>query len=145
MFSFRQATTRDKDVICRIDATILGDTRRAEEICQAIDSGQCYTVSYETKVSGFAIMNQSFFRQAFLSLLSVHPAYQRKGLGETLLFHLEEICPTEKLFLTTRLSNKPMQNLCRKLGYLESGIIHNLNPNEPEILFCKKIKNAALS
>lgn len=140
MFPFRQATSQDKDAICRIDAMILGDTSRAAELCQAIDAGQCYTISFDNDVSGFAILNQSFFHHAFLSLLVIHPGYQRMGLGESLLRHLEEICPTEKLFLSTSLSNKPMQQLCRKLGYLESGTIDNLNPGEPELFFFKQIK-----
>ena len=140
MFPFRQAVSPDKEAILRIDAMVTGDTSRAQQLSQAVDAGHCFTISFDNDVTGFAVMNQSFFQQSFLSLFAIHPYYQRMGLGESLLRQLEEICPTEKLFLSTTLSNKAMQKLCKKLGYLESGTIDNLNPGEPELLFCKQIK-----
>lgn len=32
-----------------------------------------------------------------------------------------------------------MQNLLKKLGYERSGIIHNLDPGDPELIYFKKI------
>ncbi|WP_231558656.1 GNAT family N-acetyltransferase [Brevibacillus thermoruber] len=63
---------------------------------------------------------------------------QRKGIGEALLLYLEAVCPTEKLFISTNLSNKQMQRLCRRLGYMPSGMIDNLDPGDPEVFSCKK-------
>ncbi|WP_400164346.1 GNAT family N-acetyltransferase [Brevibacillus sp. TJ4] len=140
MFPFRQAVSSDKEAILRIDAMVTGDTSRAPQLSQAIDSGHCYTIAFDNDVTGYAVIDQSFFRQTFLSLLVIHPFYRRMGLGDALLQRLEEMCPTEKLFLSTSLTNTPMQKLCKKRGYVESGSIDNLNPNEPELVFCKQIK-----
>jgi hypothetical protein len=31
-----------------------------------------------------------------------------------------------------------MQRLCRRLGYMPSGMIDNLDPGDPEVIYCKK-------
>jgi ribosomal protein S18 acetylase RimI-like enzyme len=137
----RLATLQDYDAICRIDAMILGNTSRSQDLHSAIIAGNCYLASLGNDVSGFAVMDFTFFKQAFISLLIVHPEYQRQGIGQALLLHLEKICPTEKLFISTNLSNQRMHRLCLKLHFVESGTIDNLNPNgDPEILYCKHIQ-----
>jgi GNAT superfamily N-acetyltransferase len=138
MISIEQATARDADAICRIDATVLGDIGRNGQLRQWIAAGRCYTARQDGEVVGFAVMDQSFFRQSFVELIVVHPRHQRKGIGEALLLHLEAVCPTEKLFVSTNLSNKQMQRLCRRLEYMPSGMIDNLDPGDPEVIYCKK-------
>jgi len=139
MTLIRKATTQDAPVVCRIDAMILGNTRRSSELCNAIAAGQCYVASFDMDIIGFAIMNQSFFKQSFVELIMVHPQYQKRGVGEDLFLYLESICPTDKLFTSTNLSNKRIQRLCHKLGYVYSGTIDHLDPSDPELFFCKKV------
>ncbi|EST51716.1 acetyltransferase [Brevibacillus panacihumi W25] len=142
----RPATLQDYAAICRIDAMILGNTSRSQELHDAISAGHGYVASLDNDVSGFAIMTPSFYNQAFVSLLAVHPQHQRQGVGQALLQHLEKNCPTEKLFTSTNLSNKRMIHLCRKLNFVESGSIDNLNNDgDPELLFCKYIKKPQFS
>jgi hypothetical protein len=42
MISIEQATARDADAICRIDATVLGDIGRNGQLRQWIAAGRCY-------------------------------------------------------------------------------------------------------
>jgi len=44
-------------------------------------------------------------------------------------------CETRKLFTSTNESNQPMQQLLSVLGYVPSGVIHNLDPGDPELVF----------
>lgn len=53
---------------------------------------------------------------------------------------LERRCATPKLFTSTNVSNLPMQALLRKLGYHESGIIFNLDPGDPELVYWKVLR-----
>ena len=139
MTLIRKATPQDSAAVCRIDAMILGNTSRSTELCNAIAAGQCYVASFDMDVIGFALMDQSFFKQSFVSLIMVHPQYQKHGVGSDLLLYLESICPTDKLFTSTNLSNKRMQRLCHKLGYDYSGTIAHLDQADPELFFCKKV------
>lgn len=54
----------------------------------------------------------------------------------------ESICQTTKLFTSTNLSNLPMQALLTKLGYRLSGVIHNLDDGDPELVYFKLVGQA---
>lgn len=140
MTMIRQASMPDVHAICRIDAMVLGNTSRAQELTDAVAAGHCYLSYVHTEITGFVLMNQSFFHQYFIQTLVVHPRYQNQGIGEDLMLHMEAVCPKEKLFTSTNLSNKRMLQLCRKLHYVQSGIIDNLDPGDPEVIFCKQIR-----
>ena len=40
-----------------------------------------------------------------------------------------------KLFTSTNQSNTPMQALLALLGYVRSGVIDNLDPGDPELVY----------
>ena len=60
--------------------------------------------------------------------------------GEALLRRLESLCEKPKLFVTTNLSNLKMQSLLVKLNYVLSGVIHNLDEGDPEIVYFKRVR-----
>ncbi len=49
-------------------------------------------------------------------------------------------CDTPKLFTSTNQSNQPMQQLLDALGYLPSGVIHNLDPGDPELVYMLNLR-----
>ena len=53
---------------------------------------------------------------------------------------MESLCRTPKLFTSTNLSNLPMQSLLAKLEYQLSGVIHNLDEGDPEIVYFKRLR-----
>jgi len=75
-----------------------------------------------------------------IDMLYIHPKHQRKGIGAKLIRHSEVLCKTEKLFTSTNQSNLPMRKLLKKLGYVQSGFIDNLDAGDPEIVYFKRIK-----
>jgi GNAT superfamily N-acetyltransferase len=85
-------------------------------------------------------MNYTFYDNGFIAMLYVQPGHRRRGVGAALLAHLESLCQTPKLFTSTNLSNLPMQSLLVKSGYTLSGVIHNLDEDDPEIVYCKRLK-----
>ena len=46
---------------------------------------------------------------------------------------------TAKLFTSTNQSNLGMQALLVRLGYEPSGIVHNLDEDDPELIYVKRI------
>ena len=85
------------------------------------------------------MLEYSFYGHGFLAMLYVHPNHRMHGVGAGLIRHVEGICRTEKLFTSTNESNLPMQALLTKLSYAPSGIIHNLDAGDPEIVFFKQV------
>ena len=51
---------------------------------------------------------------------------------------LENRSQSDDLFTSTNESNSHMQHVLGKLGYERSGIIHNLDPGDPEIVYVKQ-------
>jgi ribosomal protein S18 acetylase RimI-like enzyme len=65
--------------------------------------------------------------------------HRRRGVGTALIRHMESQCRTAKLFTSTNESNLEMQSLLAKLGYQPSGVIHNLDEGDPELVYFKEM------
>jgi len=68
---------------------------------------------------------------------------RRRGVGRSLLENLEKRCSRPKLFTSTNESNREMKSLLMSLGYTASGVIYNLDPGDPELVFFKKLEKNA--
>jgi hypothetical protein len=97
------------------------------------------SLSRKGRLSPLGILEYTFFEHGFISLVYVNPQERRTGLGEMLLRYLMSICRTPKLFSSTNLSNLPMRTLFAKVGFEPSGIIHNLDSKDPEVIYYKAI------
>ena len=140
MISIRPATANDIEVICSFDLIAQRENQRREFIRRAVNSGECFVADRDEKVIGYAVFNYSFYHSGFIDMLYVHTDFRRSGAGAALVQHLESLCQTPKLFTSTNLSNLPMQSLLAKLGYSLSGVIHNLDEDDPEIVYFKQLR-----
>jgi hypothetical protein len=91
-------------------------------------------------VIGYGVLNYTFFNNGSIDTLYIDMDHRRCGAGAALVKHMESLCKTPKLFTTTNLSNLPMQSLLTKLEYTLSGIIHNLDDGDPEIVYFKRLR-----
>ena len=112
-----------------------------EFIRRAVDSGDAHLLEEEGKVIAVGVLEYTFFEHGFISLVFVDLEERRTGVGEMLLRYLISICRTPKVFSSTNRSNVPMQALFGKVGFERSGIIHNLDPGDPELIYCGTFKN----
>lgn len=95
-----------------------------------------------TQVLAYSVLDHTFFGQGFISMLYVHPDHRRRGVATQLMTALEAHCTSTKLFTSTNRSNKPMQALLPKLGYAPSGIVENLDEDDPELIYFKRVQSA---
>lgn len=106
-----------------------------EHLERELKAGVLLVCTDGDEVIGFAIWNRSFFGKAFLALLFVGPAHRRRGAGRALLRLALSASSSDKFFTTTNQSNAPMQRLLKSEGFVPSGVIHNLDPGDPELVF----------
>jgi len=139
MYSVRSAVESDIDSICSFDAIAQRDKRRRNFISRSVAAGNCF-VAVDERVIGYAVLEYTFYDNGFVSMLYVHPEHRRLGVGTGLMKHLESVCQTSKLFTSTNLSNIPMQSLLVRLGYKLSGLIHDLDEDDPELVYVKFLK-----
>jgi N-acetylglutamate synthase-like GNAT family acetyltransferase len=140
MGSIRKAVLEDISGLSHCDSEF-GFGSRNEFVERAIQRGGGYVLEQEGKVIGVAVLEYTFFEHGFISLIYVNPAVRRTGVGQKLLQYLVSTCQTPKLFSSTNQSNRPMQELFAKVGFEECGKIHNLDPNDPEIVYYKAVKD----
>ncbi|MFZ0505528.1 MAG: GNAT family N-acetyltransferase [Chthoniobacterales bacterium] len=132
----RKATFADIDTITAVDHEFASGGRK-EFFERAIRRAGGYVLEEEGRVIGVGVLEYAFFEHGFISLIYVSPAARRTGAGQMLLQYLVSICETPKLFSSTNLSNEPMKALFAKAGFMPSGMIHNLDPNDSEIVYYK--------
>lgn len=133
----RLATAHDVDAIRAANLPAGGPAME-----RAIAAGACHVAEEAGMIAGYAVHTKSFFGRPFVELLIVAEAQHRRGVGTTLMLHIEALCTEEKLFTSTNESNAPMQALCERLGYVRSGYIENLDEGDPEIIYVKRVRPA---
>ena len=72
-------------------------------------------------------------------MLFVELYHRRSGIGSALIQYIEGFCKSDRIFTSTNSSNKPMQDLLKKLEYNQSGIVYDLDPGDPELFYSKKL------
>jgi GNAT superfamily N-acetyltransferase len=83
------------------------------------------------------VLEYTFFDQGFVPMVYVAESWRRHGVGAALLEALARRCTTPKLFTSTNASNGPMQALLANAGFVPSGIVHNLDPGDPELIYVR--------
>lgn len=139
MVSICPATKNDIKEIYSLDLIAQNENERREYIRRVVKNGECFVAVSDKKVIGYAVLTYNFYENGFIEMVYVDLNYRRSGAGSVLIKHLESLCKTPKLFTSTNLSNLPMQSLLTKMGYILSGVIHNLDEGDPEIVYFKRL------
>jgi ribosomal protein S18 acetylase RimI-like enzyme len=141
MLDHRPATANDIDSIIRFDEIAeQPETGRADFIRRSVTQGVVHVAVLDSQPVAYGVLIYTFFGNAFIDLLYVNPNQRRRGIGVSLMVYLESISEGEKLFTSTNLSNLRMQALLQKLGYTLSGVIHNLDEGDPELVYFKRLR-----
>ena len=133
----RPAARDDLEEMVAADGAAPADPGRAEFLRRAISDEHALVAVVKDELAGYAVLDHSFYGNAFLSLLVVRAQSRRRGHGTALLRAAEARARTPKIFTSTNASNLPMQALLEAAGYERSGVIENLDPGDPEIVYVK--------
>jgi GNAT superfamily N-acetyltransferase len=140
MISICRAVEADIDSLCSLDLIAREQNERRQFIRREVVSGNCFVAVKNETVVGYGVLNYTFHHNGCIDMLYVDSDHRRCGAGTALIKQMESLCKTPKLFTSTNLSNLPMQSLLTKLGYVLSGVIHNLDEGDPEIVYFKRLR-----
>ena len=136
MTSLRPAGRGDIPALIAIDPLSMIDVERRQAIARWAAAGQCFVAVRAEKVVGYVALTRAFFHQPFVELLIVSEADRRSGVGLALLQHcISETSSEVKLWSSTNRSNAPMRALLARAGFVESGVVENLDEGDPELIF----------
>lgn len=137
----RKAKKLDIPNIIAIDHIALVEEERKRYIKKWVIDGNTVIAADNTEVVGYAVLEYTFFFQGFIAMLLVDVSSRRKGVGTAFISYLERNCKTSKIFTSTNESNKPMQALLAKMAYQPSGIVYNIDEDDPELFYYKQLNN----
>ncbi|MDT9027902.1 GNAT family N-acetyltransferase [Rossellomorea yichunensis] len=137
METFVKADIEDLNKVVYIDSEVIGNTSRRNYLEKSIELGHCLIAKEDDDIVGFLIYDTNFFECAFISLIIVSPSHRRKGYASLLMDYMMSSSPTNKVFSSTNRSNISMQRVFDANGFIQSGIVENLDDGDPEIIYFK--------
>jgi GNAT superfamily N-acetyltransferase len=140
----RRAQPADAAPLIGFDEIARTEPRRVAFIHRVVASPTCFVAVERDTVVAYADLTYALYDVGLIDMLYISRPFRRRGIGSTLVLYLEQQCTTPKLFTSTSQSNLPMQALLAKLGYRPSGVIEDLNDDEPELMFMKHLGNKAV-
>ncbi|HZC17605.1 MAG TPA: GNAT family N-acetyltransferase [Caulobacteraceae bacterium] len=135
--ALRRARGEDFAALSAVDPLLLTSEDRAREVRRLLELGESWIAEADGAVAGYVVVRRHFFEKPFVDLLVVGDAYRRRGLGSALMNKCEAAHNDDRMFTSTNESNGPMRALLAKIGFEASGVIHNLDPGDPELVFVK--------
>ena len=144
---FRRAGPGEIESLLKIDPVAEKDSCRREYITRAVRAEACWVVCEADDPGaplGYGCLDRSFFGEWFIPLVVVSSANRRSGVGRQIVGGLEQHAGAEKIFTSTNTSNSPMRQLLTNLGYQHSGMVENLDPGDPELIFVKFLSQARI-
>ena len=135
----RAAQPGDADGITAFDEIARADAARAAFIHRSIASGECFVAVVDGRAVAYAVLTYKANGGGFVDMLYVQSEFRRRGFGSALMKHIEHLCQSPQLFISTNRSNDAMRALLAKLGYVSSGVVDNSKEGDPELVFMKHL------
>jgi ribosomal protein S18 acetylase RimI-like enzyme len=136
----RRAERADLAAMLQIDEFAQVSTRRADDLAIALSAKEVIVAQDGDEVVGYLVFDHSFFGNGFVSVIVVAQEQRRHGVGLHLLHEAGRRCRTSKLFTSTSSSNVAAANLFERAGFVRSGVIENLEPGDPELVYFKRVE-----
>ena len=136
-FTIRRASRSDLPMLLAVDPRLESDPVRARTVPLLLDAGLSWVAEAEGRAVGYVIATTHFFSRPFIDLVVVAEDRRRQGIGTALMAACEAAHGDDRIFTSTNESNAPMRALLARAGYQVSGVIENLDPGDPELVFVK--------
>ncbi len=127
----------DTPALVWIDPRITIDAGHAAFVERVSSLGESWIAEHDGALAGFALVNRYFFDRPFIDTLVVAEVHRRRGVGEALLARCEQAHDDDRMFTSTNQSNLAMRALLAKAGWRQCGVIHDLDPGDPELVFVR--------
>ena len=138
-YALRPAADADAPMIAAVDKACgtRRDLGRDAWVGDMLSLGLSWIAEADAAVVGYVLASRRFYGRPFVDRLAVAPAWRRQGLGARLMAKCETAHNDDRLFTSTNASNAAMRALLAREDYAPSGMIDNLDPGDPELVFVK--------
>ncbi|HEY3887689.1 MAG TPA: GNAT family N-acetyltransferase [Caulobacteraceae bacterium] len=134
--TLRPAWGADLTGLGRIDPQ-LAQPAYGRKASRLLNQGRAWVADVGGAPVGYALTSLDFFTRPLVEMIFVAERYRRQGLGLALLMRCETAHQDDRMFVTIKVSDAPMLGLLTKAGFQGSGIVYNLSPDDPELVYVK--------
>lgn len=127
----------DLDRMSAVDPLTATNVERRNHLGQLLGQGPSWGALDGGEMVGFAVVTRNFYNFPFVDLLVVAEAARRHGAGSALMAHCAATHDADRIFTSTNESNAAMRALLAKAGWRPAGVLHYLDPGDPELVFVK--------
>ena len=120
-----------------VDPLTAANAERRNHLGALLRQGLSWGALSDGRMVGFAVVTRNFYSFPFVDLLVVAEAARRRGAGSALMAHCAAVHGADRIFTSTNESNAPMRALLAQAGWLPAGVVHYLDPGDPELIFVK--------
>jgi GNAT superfamily N-acetyltransferase len=118
--------------MAEVDPLTAVNAERRNHLGHLLEQGLSWAALGDGQMVGFAVVTRNFYNFPFVDLVVVAEAARRSGAGSALMAHCAAAHGADRIFTSTNESNAPI-----KAGWLPAGVVHYLDPGDPELIFVK--------
>jgi GNAT superfamily N-acetyltransferase len=135
----RRAEPGDVETMMTLTAEVIGAERAGAFVRSHLERHHVLVAVDDERVVGVLGFRTDWFQCTFVSLVSVHKDYRRRGVARALYARVERMTPSPRLFSSTEETNGVSIRMHTGLGFAPSGHIDNLPQGYRELLFYKRL------
>lgn len=133
-----QANVRHRKAMVEINQAAAPKWHKLRHLNAALKEKRVFIAFVGRIPAGFLVWTKDFYSHYFIDLVVVHPQMRRHGVASGMIKAMENLSAGNKLFSSTNKSNKAMQGVFEREGFVKSGFITHLDRNDPELIYYKK-------
>jgi ribosomal protein S18 acetylase RimI-like enzyme len=153
--SIRAALDRDLQAVLDLDHRARFDPAQPAHMAEWLEpdgeswirdwiaAGELHVAESDGRFVAYGVLHHHFFHDGMIDLVIVDRTARRLGVATALIEHLATLCRSDLLWISTNLSNQPMQALLAKLEFKMSGFIEGLDEGDPELVYRKVLRAPA--
>jgi ribosomal protein S18 acetylase RimI-like enzyme len=135
----RRAKAAELPLLLAIDGGVKRDPTHPAWLRRALAERSAWVLVRKQSVVAYGVLRRSFFDRWFVESLYVSADCRRTGCGSRMLEFFEARVSTfGELWTSTNQSNRAMQQLLKKRGYVRYGRVTGLDRGDPELIYCKR-------
>ena len=136
----RSPESADLGALMELTANVIGAERAGPFVRSHLDRHHVLVAEEDERVAGCLAFRTDWFQCTFVTLVSVHKDFRRRGVARALYRMVEDISPSPRIFSSTEETNGVSIQMHTGLGFTPSGHIDNLPQGYRELLFFKRLR-----
>ena len=137
--NLHRAEPGDLPAVLALAADVVGPERAGPFVRSHAERHHLTVAEEAGQVIGFVAFRTDWFQCTFVSLISVHADFRRRGVARALFKTVEDMSPGPRIFSSTEETNAKAIQMHTALGFIPSGYIDNLPQGYRELLFYKRL------